>query len=110
MLLRELEPSTEIWIVWHGIEHRLNERIGIRAWPGAIVAIGAEFIVIDDVTDFWNQAAGFLAINSDNGFRSGAKPARIGGESVGPDRLAPCGVVVSRIGLRVMNLRLVRDN
>src|SRR6266702_5290869 len=62
------------------IEHGLNEDVGIRSRPRAVVAIGPEAIVFDDMTNPGNQTAGLLAVDRDDGFGDGAEPARIGGE------------------------------
>src|SRR5450631_35087 len=81
----------------NGIKHGLHERIRIWARPGAIVAIGAEFVVIDNVSDFRNEAACVFTVNFHDGFRRCAKPPGIRGETVVADWFAPGSVVVTAV-------------
>src|ERR1700738_4764293 len=86
----------------NGVQHRLDERIRIRSWPGAVVAIGAKFIILDDMTDFWDKAACLFTVYRDNCFGDSAKPTGIRGKSVASDRLTPGGVVIAAVSRRAL--------
>jgi hypothetical protein len=96
----QAKPIAFVWIVFancgrrqdrfefrYGIEHGLNKRVGIRARPGAIVAIGTEFIIIDDMPNFWNESARLSPVDRHNGVRRCVKPAGIRGETIAADRI-----------------------
>ena len=81
-----------------GVKRSLDERIGIRSRPGTVVAISAEFVIFDDMTDLRYEAACLIAVHGDDGFGRGAEPAGIRRKSVASDRFTPCGVVVTAVG------------
>ena len=65
--------------------------------PRTIVAIGAEFIILNDMTDLWDKAACLLSVDRDDRFGHCAEPAGIRGKPVAPDRLSPGRVVISAV-------------
>ena len=74
-----------------------SKGVGVRPRPCVVVAVATKLVVLDDVTDFWNETAGFRTVDGGNGFGDGAKPPCIGGETVGANRLAPGGIVITRV-------------